>query len=392
MLTPMRIGIIGSRGYPSTYSGYETLVRHLAPFLRDSGHEVTVYGRKMGLRYASTIVDGIRVVEAPALQTKTLSTPSAVITAGRHAAGERYSCVFAVNLASAPVLVVLQRAGTPVALNTDGLEWRRGKWGPLAKSVFFGCAALAATRLDHLVSDSKAIQDYYAMTFGASSTYIPYGAPVKEGLSADRVVAEGLEPGEYLLIVARLIPENSIDLMLDAHEAANVELPLVVVGEANYRSALATRLRDSSGSRRVRWLGHVSDQELLEQLWAHCALYLHGHSVGGTNPSLLQALGLGAPTLALDTPFNREVLEPYPGSLFRPDVQELRERIEVGLTDCGSVVAGADARQIIEGRYTWANVLEAYRVLAERVAGERAYLPPRRSEGLSARARSRGRL
>lgn len=364
----MRVGIVGSRGYPSTYSGYETLVRHLAPFLSGRGHDVVVYGRHHGRGYRRREIDGITTLSVPAVETKALSTPSAVASAARHAKSEGLSCVLGVNLASAPGLAWLQRHGTPVALNTDGLEWRRGKWGPVAKAVFFTCAAFAAARLDHLISDSKAIQDYYSLTFGSASSYIPYGADSKAGSGAGRVLARALEPGSYLLVVARLIPENSIELILDSYERSGVDFPLVVVGEANYRSALSARLRKESERDSIRWLGHVDDQELLEQLWANAALYLHGHSVGGTNPSLLQALGLGAPTLALDTPFNREVLDDNEDSLFVAEAADLSARIRDVCAGRDSVVSGDAARRIVQSRYSWPAVLSSYEALLTDIA------------------------
>ena len=364
----LKIALLGSRGYPSTYSGYETLVRYLAPYLRDQGHEVIVYGRHRGRGWRRTEIDGITVVESPTLETKALSTPSNVITSARHIAGEGVDCVMAVNLACAPALVWLERRGIPTALNVDGLEWRRGKWGPVAKSIFFACAALASSKISYLVADSRGISDYYSMTFGASTVFIPYGGVTKVLSETDRLEEMGLTPGGYMLVVARLIPENSIALILDAYERSSADLPFVVVGDANYRSDLALRLGRLDEEGTIRWLGHVSDQELLEQLWAHPKLYLHGHSVGGTNPSLLQALGLGAPVLALDTPFNREVVMPFEDSLFAGDAESLSIQIDDALAGRLDLVSGDDARALINDRYSWSAVLADYEALMQQVA------------------------
>jgi glycosyltransferase involved in cell wall biosynthesis len=366
----MRVAIVGSRGFPSTYSGYETLVRYLAPYLRDRGHSVTVYGRHRGRGYHVYCVDGIRVVGTPVVESKSLSTPSAVAGALHHALRGDYAAVLAVNLVSAPALVVLQHRGTPVLLNTDGLEWRRGKWGVLGKLVFFACAVLAARRVDHLISDSRGIQDYYSRRFGVRSHYIPYGAELRTVTAENRILDQGIQPNGYFLVVARLIPENSIDLILDAYEYASVNTPLVIAGDANYQSDLGDRLRRAVDHGGVHWLGHVSDQELLEQLWAHCRLYLHGHSVGGTNPSLLQALGLGAPTLAFDTPFNREVLQPHTASLFSSSPIDLGRRMRAVVNGTLEPISGQEARDLVRDRYCWPRVLAEYEGLLAEIATE----------------------
>ena len=143
-------------------------------------------------------------------------------------------------------------------------------------------------------------------TFERSSEFIPYGAPVLKEGRTNRIEEIRLRPGTYRLVVARMVPENNVDLALDALLETTGES--VIVGTGKGDTPLEQRLSVLHDEGRIRWLGHVSDQELLDQLWSHCQIYIHGHSVGGTNPALLQALGAGAPTVVLDTPFNREVV------------------------------------------------------------------------------------
>jgi glycosyltransferase involved in cell wall biosynthesis len=194
----------------------------------------------------------------------------------------------------------------PVVLNVDGIEWERDKWSPLAKQVFRTAARATARWADVLIADSHAIAKRWQQDFGRASTFVPYGGdPQTKPPNSDRVVALGLKPERYVLIVARLVPENNVTIMLAAAKASGA--PTVVVGSGG-GTELEKSIYAQHDPPQVLTLGHVADQNLLAALWAHCGVYLHGHSVGGTNPALVQALGLGAPVLAYDTAFNREVL------------------------------------------------------------------------------------
>ena len=205
------------------------------------------------------------------------------------------------------------------------------------------------------------------------SIFIPYGADVCDELDAPRLAGLGLEKGGYVLVVARMVPENSVGLTLDALEqfSATGRLPLVLVGTGDPGSALVQRLRRAHASGSVRWLGHVADQALLTELWSHCAVYVHGHSVGGTNPSLLQALGAGAPTLALDTPFNREVIRSRE-QLYPPDARCLAAMVErlVSSPELQRQL-GFRGQQIVADRYRWESVVKEYeQVLVRLAAGD----------------------
>jgi glycosyltransferase involved in cell wall biosynthesis len=211
-----------------------------------------------------------------------------------------------------------------------------------------------------LVSDSEAIADVWADEFGVRPRYIPYGAVVEGNADRDRIDGLGLQPRGYALAVARLIPENNVDLTLDALELMSERRPAVIVGSANYDCGVETRLRALNDSGRVRWLGHVHDQELLTQLWAHCGVYVHGHSVGGTNPALLQALGAGAPTLALNTLFNREVIV-HDEQLYPLDARALARQMDDILSDEGAQRQWAwRGQQTVGARFQWREVCDAY--------------------------------
>jgi len=373
----MKFAILGSRGFPSTYGGYETLVRHLAPFLVQAGHDVTVYCRGRDGDRRTWITEDVRCVATPGRDTKSLSTLTFGMTATLDASLRRFDSILILNIANGFWFPALRMARIPFAVNTDGIEWERGKWGRLARSVFRAGAWMTARNAGELVCDSHAIGAVWKELFGRDLTFIPYGAPVLSGVGHDRLDAAGLGEEPYLLAVARLVPENNVELTLDALELLGEAAPrAVIVGSANFDSPIEARLRALEAAGRVRWLGHVDDQRLLNQLWAHSTVYVHGHSVGGTNPALLQALGAGAPTLALDTPFNAEVL-PSPEQLFAGDASALAEQIT-------SVLRSSERRRrmrlvgqrIVGERYSWEDVCRRYTdLLVGLAAGDYALRP-----------------
>lgn len=356
----MKLAILGSRGFPSTYGGYETLVRRLARDWTKLGHQVTVYCRTRDAGRRTWCAEGVRCIWTPGRDSKSLSTLSFGATSSIDAAFRRYDAVLVLNIANGFFLPLLRFVGTPTVVNTDGIEWKRGKWGPIGRRVFLCGARLTARHSSLLVADSKAIARLWETQFGVPSTFIPYGADVISDPGRDRVAALGLESKSYALVVARLIPENNVELFLDALDEMSTVAPAVVVGSTNYRSDLESRLRSLDHSGRVRWFGHVSDQELLTQLWTNCGAYVHGHSVGGTNPALLQALGAGAPTLALDTEFNREVLS-NDEQLFGYDPRQLAERLEMLLANAETQSRFSSYGQaIVDKHYSWEAVSTSY--------------------------------
>lgn len=301
------VSIIGTRGYPSYYGGFETAVRSIAPYLAERGWEVSVYGRRESPT-PSRLSDNrsVRSVFTPGIESKSLSTLSYGLTSSLHAALDKPDVALVMNVANGYWLPLLRARGIPTVVNVDGLEWTREKWGRLARSVFYGGAKMTARFGDSLVFDANAIGEYWRTEFHRDGAWIPYGGSESPGRPFD----EDFPAGEYVLAVARFVPENTVAEFLDAAERIAKRTHIVLVGSSGYGGELDERARDLDKRHdNFHWLGHMRDDERLFSLWANAGVYFHGHSVGGTNPALVQAMMLGAPILARDTVFNREVLD-----------------------------------------------------------------------------------
>lgn len=368
----LSFAIIGSRGYPSTYGGYETLVRYLARYIVADGHHVTVYCREPNNGKRVWFEDGVRCVATRGKDNKQFSTLSFGATSTVDASLRRFDAALVLNIANGYWMPVLRAARVPFAVNTDGLEWKRAKWSKLGKAVFKTGAELTAKFAPELVCDSEALGAVWEEEFGRKSVFIPYGGEVRAPMGDTRIQDLGLVAGSYALSVARLAPENNVELTLDAIDVLGDAAPkAVIVGSANFDNPITARLTAMQEAGKVLWLGHVADQDLLAELWQNAGVYVHGHSVGGTNPALLQALGAGAPTIALDTVFNREVL-PFEQHLYPHDASELAARItQMSSAEAEQKALIATGRDAVVARYSWESVCRDYTELLVRLAMSR---------------------
>jgi glycosyltransferase involved in cell wall biosynthesis len=364
-MTQLSIGLLGTRGVPARYGGFETAVEEIGARLVRSGHRVTVYCRGGDRRLES--YRGMKLVHLPTVRAKALET---LVHTALSTIFAKHDVAVVFNAANAPLIPMLHRRGTRVALHVDGLEWRRGKWGRLGRLYYLAAERIAVSVADEIISDSLGIADYYQMRYGARSTYIAYGATTSRPESLEAVTELGLVPYSYHLVVARFEPENNVDVIIDGYVRSGAECPLVVVGSAPYSGAYTRRISTLSQSNpAVQLLGPVWDQETLNQLYAGAASYVHGHSVGGTNPSLLRAMGLGTPVLAFDVCFNREVAGD--SASYFSNADELAVQLKSLEVDRDSAMrAGQMARGIVQSRYRWDDVAARYEDLCSGLAAE----------------------
>ena len=368
---PLRIAMIGTRGVPAAYGGFETAVEEIGSRLAGRGHEVTVYCRSTS-KTATREYAGMRLVHLPAVRLKSAETLSHTALSVAHATtrGPRADAAFVFNAANAPFVPLLRLRGIPTAVHVDGLEWQRDKWRGAGRAYYRWAERSAVRNADALIADAHGIADYYASEFAAPTRLIAYGAPVQSNPPSDRLSDLGLSWKGYHLVVARFEPENHVDVAVAGYVRSRAQLPLVVIGSAPYAAEYTARVRSRAGSDpRVHLLGSVFDQDLLDQLYAGALSYLHGHSVGGTNPSLLRAMGAGTAVLAWDVAFNRDVAG-VQGRYFT-DERSLATLVEsVELAPGEAEANGSDLREIVRTKYRWDDVAASYEELAvELVAG-----------------------
>ncbi len=353
---PMKIAIVGARGVPARYSGFDTMVHELAPRLAARGHQVTVYCRRGYYKDRPKTWRGVGLVFLPAPRLKGLESLFHTFLSALHVLFHKADLVYLLDPANAPFLPILKARGKKVVVHTDGLGWKRRKWGKRARAYYKWVEGVAARKAHALVADHPLMQEYYKKEYAADSWYLPYGAVVGDGQDPSMLSELGLGPGGYLLVVARLEPENNVDLILREYNRSSTPLPLVVVGDSPYDPAYLQSLRETAREG-VRFAGRIHDQEKLNALYAGARLYIHGHEVGGTNPSLLRALGAGVPPLYLDVPFNQVVAGPA-GIPFTKEPGSLSRLLDRGLSQEEREEKSRLALQRARDSYDWEKIVE----------------------------------
>ena len=364
------LGLYGMTMPNLHFTGFETGFGEIAPRLAAMGHDVVMYCRKGSFPPEMRVPEykGVKLIYVPSPGGKNFSGVISTFVAVLHAlVNGRYDIFFFVNVGMGHHAALCRLFGHKVIMNVNGLDWTRAKWGPVARFYFKSAARSAVRFCSELVTDADAMRDFYLHEFRKDTTMIAYGAYVEGSENPSLIEQFGVERDGYYLIASRLIPENHADLIAEAFLQSGSERTLLIVGGANYDSPFHRKLRSLSGDK-VRLTGHIDNQEVIRELHCNCFAYLHGHSVGGTNPSLLKAMGYGNCILALDTVFNREVLAD--GGIFFPaDVNALSEMIrEIE----GNAERVAELRRMgprrIEANYTWEKIASQYDELFREVA------------------------
>lgn len=322
----LRVAIFGGRGIPSTYSGTETFFIELAPRLAERGHDVIVYCRKALFKERPAEYKGVRLIYLPSIETKNLGTFTHTLACMLDVLRRDVDAMLVTNVANAFHCVIPRVLRQNCAINVDGIEWRRGKWGRMGKAYFRWNARLAGKILPRgIITDAYAMRRLYLEEFNTPSACIAYGGNIESSTHPEVLRQYGLEPGNYYLIASRLVPENNAALIVEGFKKSTTRRVLAIAGDANYRSQFIDDLKANAGDR-VRFLGHVDNVDHVKELHCNCFAYIHGHMMGGTNPALLKALGFGNCILAHDNPFNVEVLGGY-GVVFK-DADDLADKIK----------------------------------------------------------------
>ena len=364
----MRIAIIGTRGIPASYGGFETFAEHLSTRLVARGHEVTVYCRAHYVSPRQLEYQGVQLKVLPTIRHKYFDTVVHGFLSAVHAVSQRFDAVLICNAANAPFVPILRGTGTPVAINVDGLEHKRKKWGWLGKRYYLMAERLSTILPNAIVTDARVIQEYYLAQYNAVSKMIVYGSEVERRPNREALRKWRVEPNRYVLYVSRLEPENNAHLVIEAFKRVRTAYRLLVVGDAPYAKDYIEDLKARArGDRRIGFTGFVfgQDYRALQQN-AYC--YVHATEVGGTHPALVEAMGFGNCVLTLSTPENLEVVGD--AGIRYGDELDLTEKLQRVLRD-GSLVQSYRNRAQLRAQnfYDWERVVDQYESLFAEIAG-----------------------
>lgn len=305
----LRIAITGSRGIPNNYGGFEQFAERLSTILVKKGHLVTVYNPHFH-PYAQEEFEGVRIVKCHSPE-KTIGAAGNFVydyLCMRHALREKCDILLVLGYTTSSIFnPILPRGRSIMVTNVDGLEWKRDKWNSATKFIIRKLEALGARYGGHLVSDNQEIRNYLLRIYEKDSTFIAYGADLPGPPSSTDLTPFGLLPRKFDMLIARLEKENNIETILDGIGASDGNTPFLVIG--NHTRKYGGFLKKKYASTpRIRFVGGIYDMNILNSLRGLCRFYFHGHSVGGTNPSLLEAMASGALIVSHDNLFNRNVL------------------------------------------------------------------------------------
>jgi len=350
----VRIALLGTRGIPARYGGFETFAEELSTRLALRGHHVTVYCRE---RHSEPNYRGVTLVYLPTWRHKYFDTIVHTFFSTLHLMFHRVDVALYCNSANAIFTFWPRMFGMPVALNVDGLERKRKKWNKLARTWYLISERLATFCPTVVVTDARKIAEYYLERYRKTSEFIPYGAEVGPLESDEALVKLGLEHRGYFLYVSRMEPENNALLVRRQFEKVATARKLALIGDAPYAQEYIDRVRDTTDPR-VLMPGAIYGREYHELL-SHCFAYIHATEVGGTHPALIEAMGRGALVLFLNTPENAEVA----GDAGIPfEAGELREKLEQVAAMSAEERAewGRRAAERVAELYSWDRVTDQY--------------------------------
>jgi len=355
----MKIAILGTRGIPARYGGFETFAEEVSRRLARRGHDVTVYCRRHYTDPSLTRLGDVRLVVLPTIRTKYLDTVVHAFLSAVDAARRGFDAVLFCNAITAAFCGIPKLSGARVLLNVDGLERNRRKWSAAGRAAYAISERLSTSLPDVVVTDAEVIRRYYAETFGIDPLVIPYGGDLDPPSGAESLRRWNLSPGAYFLYVSRLEPENNALAVVEAYRAAKGNLPLVVVGDAPYAADYIARVKTAADPR-VLFTGAVYGEGYRELLF-HARAYVQATEVGGTHPALVEAMGAGRIVAYHDSPENREVCggAGLPFDARRPFT--LTAIFDALVDDPGPAAVLSDkARARVEERYRWEAVTDAY--------------------------------
>lgn len=366
----LKIAILGTRGIPANYGGFETFAEECAAGLAARGHEVTVYGRSHYVSKALKTYRNIRLVVLPTLEWKYTDTIVHSFLSIFHALIQGFDVILICNAANSIYAWLPRVFGIPVVVNVDGIERLRRKWNRLAKAYYHLSERLSTFLPSAIVTDARVIERYYREMYGASSTFIPYGTKTEKPSSCEILEELGLTPGEYVLYVSRFEPENNTHVVVKAFEKVKTSKRLVVAGDAPYAAKYVAKVRSTQDAR-ILFPGAIYGKGYW-QLQAHAFCYVHATEVGGTHPALIEAMGQGNIVITNETPENVEVLGGAGLTYRKNDADDLARCLQE-VADHPEKYAGLKAAALERARaaYSWDSIVSQYELLFARLASKK---------------------
>lgn len=363
----MKIALIGTRGVPASYSGFETCVDQLGRRLAARGHDVTVYCRSHHITYPGDEYEGMKLVKLPTIRNKYLDTIVHTFISSIHALFQRFDVALYFIAGNSLLSWIPRMIGVPTILNVDGLDWHREKWPFLAKKYIQFAEYLATIFPTRFLTDSRHVQQYYRERFHSEPAYIPYGSEVDILPPGETLKKFGLEPGKYILFVGRLVPENCVHHILEAFRSIKTDLKCVIVGDAAYAEEYKASLRALAGDDdRIIFTGYIFG-EGYQELGSSAHIFVESSGVGGTHPALVEAMAFGSCVIVYNTPENVETIGggeagfSYDGKV---GGEALRE-VLVRLINNPNLVSEyrTKAQQFAREHYSWDAVTDEYEQL-----------------------------
>jgi len=356
----MRIAMLGTRGVPASYSGFETCVEQLGSRLVQRGHKVTVYCRSHHVHHAEPVYKGMRLVSLPAVKNKYLDTIVHSFISSLHAVTQSYDIALYFIAGNSLVTWIPRLAGQVTVLNVDGLDWRRQKWPILAKRYIQFAERMSRVLPSAIITDSREVQRYYKRVYQAESTYIAYGSDVPLRPAGEHLARLGLRPQGYVLFVGRLVPENCVHHLVEAFAGLDTDLTCVVVGDAAYAQDYIEQLKAGAGPN-VLFAGYLFG-EGYHELGSNARLFVETSEVGGTHPALIEAMAFGNCVVVNGTPENRETIGDagfaYDGASGAAALRPLLQKIS-GDTQL-LAETGRRAKERAAALYSWDAVTDRY--------------------------------
>lgn len=358
MYKGMKIGIMGTRGIPNNYGGFEQFTEFLSIGLIKRGHEVYVYNSHSH-PYKNCTWNGVHIIHKydPENKIGTIGQFFYDLNCIMDSRKRKFDTIINLGYTSSSIWGFAFPKQPILITNMDGLEWKRTKYGHLVRKFLGFAEKLAVQQSDELISDSIGIQNYLLNKYQIQSHFIPYGANCFNHPDKTKLEFYRLSPFGYNMLIARMEPENSIETILDGVHISSSQFPFLVIG--NYKNKFGTYLQKKyKDDPRIKFLGPIYEMEIINNLRHYSNLYFHGHSVGGTNPSLLEAMASGALIAAHNNEFNKYVLNE--DAFFFTTSEDVKKIISIDGLRNNSKQMIQDNLNKIHKTYSWENIVDQY--------------------------------